>query len=67
MRAISICHCASWGSCVRNQLNADRTSGEAARRATSCCISCFTAGAGSCKSARGGFGLMKVLRQFTTG
>src|SRR3981081_541924 len=54
MRAISICHWTSCGSCVRNQLNADRTSGDAASRATSCCI----AGATSGISARGGVGLM---------
>src|SRR5580704_2616422 len=56
IRAISICHCASCGSCVRSQLNADRTSGEAASRATSCC----TVGATSGISARGGVGLMGV-------
>src|ERR1700728_3162817 len=57
IRAISICHCVSCGSWVRSQLNADRTSGEAARRATSCC----TVGATSGKSARGGCGLMRVM------
>src|SRR6516225_7057247 len=35
MRAISSCQCANCGSCARNQLNADRTSGEADMRATS--------------------------------
>src|SRR5437899_2278225 len=57
IRAISICQCESCGSCVRNQLNADRTSGEAASRATSCC----TVGARSDKSARGGVGLMRSI------
>ena len=53
IRAISICHCNSWGSCVRNQLYAERTSGEAARRATSCCSE-----DASDRSGRGEFGLM---------
>src|SRR5580693_2769176 len=54
IRAISICQWANCGSCVRNQLNADRTSGEADRRATSCC----SEGARSGMSARGGVGLI---------
>src|SRR5579862_468443 len=52
--AISICHCISCGSCMRSQLKADRTSGDAARRITSCC----TAGAIAGKSAREEAGLM---------
>src|SRR5579871_2824097 len=69
--AISICHCSNCGSCARNQLKADRTSGEAASRATSrwissCAAECLTAEPGSGKSARGGFGLMEVMRKFTT-
>ena len=55
IRAISICHCSSCGSCVRNQLYAERTSGDAARRATSCC----SEGVTSDISARGGFGVMR--------
>ena len=46
----------------RNQLNAERTSGEAASRASSCWASCanpcFVEDAGSGKSGRRGFGLM---------
>ena len=37
IRATSTCQCANCGSCDRNQLYADRTSGAAAKRATSCC------------------------------
>src|SRR5579863_4489472 len=54
IRAISICHCRNCASRARNQLNAERTSGAAAIRATSCC----TEGARSGNSARGGLGLM---------
>ena len=42
---------------MRNQLNADRTSGDADKRATSCC----SEGARSGMSARGGVGLMGVI------
>jgi len=57
MRAISICQWDNWGSCNRIQLNADRTSGDAANRDTSCC----TVRATSAASARGGFGVIGVI------
>src|SRR6266567_1072326 len=57
IRAISICQCVSCVSWVRNQLKAERTSGEAARRATSNCTEGASAKSG--KSGLGGFGLMK--------
>src|SRR5271165_6743767 len=57
IRAISACQWVSCGSWVRNQLNADRTSGDAARRATSWC----NEGTRSGMSARGGTGLMGVM------
>jgi len=67
MRAISICHCANCGSCARNQLKAERTSGEAARRATSRWSSSRAAPftAESDESAREEFGLIGI-RQCTT-
>jgi hypothetical protein len=67
MRAISICQCANCGSCARNQLNAERTSGDAERRDTSRCNSSRAAPltVESDESAREEFGLIGI-RQCTT-
>ena len=61
MRANSICQCTNCGSCARSQLNAERTSGSDASRATSCC----TLGCDSDTSAREPIA-MAVMGHLTT-
>ena len=55
MRAISSCHAANWGSSARNQANAARVAGSAARLAISCWIVAETSGT----SARGVGGITR--------